>query len=325
MSLIERLITRPRPLWQTICISLLLLLAPLGAISADGMWDSVLLWGNLRLYFVAPVVIVYILFVSQWMSKSDSNLTKAFRPLLLIDDDGFDALVHKAASLKPKHQLLALMGGLLIGVWISLPWVRATQTFWLRLYVPVSLCLMWGLLAWIIYSSMAGTKLIRVLHQQPFRVDILDIKPFEPMGRYSLVNSLVFVGGIILGLLFGLDMENILSWQNWLVYLPLMCVPVVIFFLNMQPTHRLLANEKKRELASVTHEIQRVGAVLRAHIARGESMGESAGEYSALLAVEARLRVASTWPYNTGMLRTLFVSILGPLLVQEILILLFNQ
>ena len=35
-----------------------------------------------------------------------------------------------------------------------------------------------------------------------------------------------------------------------------------------------------------------------------------AAEYSALVAYEARVRTAQTWPYNTSMLRTLSISLL---------------
>jgi hypothetical protein len=48
-------------------------------------------------------------------------------------------------------------------------------------------------------------------------------------------------------------------------------------------------------------------------------------EYNALIAYEARLRTVSTWPYNTAMLRTIFFSILAPLLVRAISFLLFGS
>jgi len=45
---------------------------------------------------------------------------------------------------------------------------------------------------------------------------------------------------------------------------------------------------------------------------KGESAAESAQRVSALTAYEARLLQARTWPYNTAMLRAVFVSILVP-------------
>jgi hypothetical protein len=274
---------------------------------------------------MAPVVISYILIVSHWMAKSDSDLLKAFRPLVLIEDEAFDRLARDASRIHPAGEGIALLLGALIGLGMSLPWLKSMDTFWLRLYVPISLSMMWGILAWVIYYSMASTKLVTALHRQPLKVDILDTKPFEPMGRYSLVISLVFVGGIALGIVFGLDVKNIFAWQSWVINLPLLCVPVIVFFLNMRETHRLLAAEKKRQLQAVTKKIRLVSQVMQSNITREESLGDTAIEFTALVAYEARLRTASTWPYNTGMLRTLFFTLLLPLVVRGLSALLFGN
>jgi hypothetical protein len=325
MSFYERIVTRPRPFWLTIITSLLLLLAPIGAAALDGVLDQFLIQGNARPFFTAPVVIIYILAASHWMAKSDTDLLKAFRPLLLIDDEAFEQLRRNVAHISPVGEALALIVGALMGLGISLPWLKWLTTFWLRLYVPVSLSLMWSLLAWVIFSSLASTRLVTALHRQPLEVDILDTKPFEPMGRYSLVISLVFIGGVALGMVFGLDVRNIFAWQSWLIFLPLMCVPVLVFFLNMRPTHRLLVAEKKRELEAAARQIRRITALVRERVTRQESLGEIAGEYTAFVAYETRLRAASTWPYNTAMLRTLFFTIFVPLVIRGISALLFGQ
>ena len=325
MSIFSRVITGPRPVWLTIVISLLLLLVPFGAALADGIWDAFLSQGSWRPFLMAPVVISYILIVSHWMAKSDSDLLKAFRPLVLIEDEAFDRLARDASRIHPAGEGIALLLGALIGLGMSLPWLKSMDTFWLRLYVPISLSMMWGILAWVIYYSMASTKLVTALHRQPLKVDILDTKPFEPMGRYSLVISLVFVGGIALGIVFGLDVKNIFAWQSWVINLPLLGVPVIVFFLNMRETHRLLAAEKKQQLQAVTKKIRLVSQVMQSNITREESLGDTAIEFTALVAYEARLRTASTWPYNTGMLRTLFFTLLLPLVVRGLSALLFGN
>jgi hypothetical protein len=163
------------------------------------------------------------------------------------------------------------------------------------------------------------------LHRQPLKVDILDTKPFEPMGRYSLIISLVFIGGIALGFIFSVDVKSVLAWQSWAVYLPLICVPLIVFFLNMRATHRLLASEKKRQLQAVTQKIRLISQGMQSKLTREEALGDTAMEFTALVAYEARLRTASTWPYNTGMLRTLFFTLLLPLFVRGLSAILFGQ
>lgn len=325
MSLFDRIISRPRPLWANILISLLLILAPIGAVALDGLWEVIMQQGQWRPLMTAPVVILYILAVSRWLAASDATMLSAFRPVVQIDDEAFERMVRSASHISLAGEIIAISVGMLSGLAISLPWLRGLNTFWLRVYVPLSQVLMNGLLAWIIYGAVVSTRLMTTLHRQPLKVDILDIKPFEPVGRYSLTLSLVFVGGVALGFVFGMDFTHIFSWQAWAFYLPLLTLPFIIFFLNMRGTHRLLAAEKRRVLKVVAEKLRTANAAVQARLERDESLGDLAGEYAALVAYEARLRTASTWPYNTSMLRTLFFTILVPLLGRAISYLLFQQ
>jgi hypothetical protein len=43
------------------------------------------------------------------------------------------------------------------------------------------------------------------------------------------------------------------------------------------------------------------------------------------VAYEARVRAAQTWPYNTAMLRTLFFTILIPVLVRMVSTMVFGR
>jgi hypothetical protein len=325
MSLFDKVIARRRPWWVALITSLVLFLIPLAATALDGAWENVLSRGMWRPILLAPVVVIYVLVVSQMMAKSNADILRTFRSLLEMDEDAFDQLVRSSSRVKPAGEIIALVAGALVGLALSLAWLRDVQTFWLRLYMPVSLSLLIGLLGWTIYDSIASTGLIETLHRQPLQVDILDIKPLEPVGRYSLVVALAFVGGITLGVIFGLDVENVLAWQTWLFFLPLISVPVIVFFLNMLPTHRLLASEKKRQLETVLKKIQCLSHKLQSRIAEEKSLGKLSGEYTALIAYETRLRAAPTWPYNTAMARTLSLTIFVPLLVRGLSVLLFGQ
>jgi hypothetical protein len=175
---------------------------------------------------------------------------------------------------------------------------------------------MFGLLGWTVYSAVAGTRLTAELHRQPLVVDLFDVRPFEPIGRQSLAISLAFVGGILLSVVFGLGFLDIFAWQNWLVYASLASFAVLIFFLNMRDTHRLLAGAKKRELETVQQRILQASRMLMDRAAGDESSGSLAAEINALSVYEDRLAAARTWPYNTAMLRALFFSLVIPALAE---------
>ena len=99
----------------------------------------------------------------------------------------------------------------------------------------------------------------------------------------------------------------------WLVNIPLMLVPIAIFFLNMQPTHKVLAEAKAKDLKTVEGHIKRASSSFLERLDGGQEAGLVAQEISALAVLEQRLQAARTWPYDVGMLRTLFVSVLVPI------------
>lgn len=318
MSLFNQIVAHPRSLWTTISLGLLLFGFPLVAYALDEEARVFFNYGFWRPVMQSTVVIHYILIIAPLITKNDSDMLKAFRPLVLIDDEAYDRLVQESSHINPLGEVLSMLLGALIGFGLSQTWLTEVRNFWLRVYIPFSQSLMFGLLAWTIYSSFSSTRVIKELHRQPLKIDILNIKPFEPMGRHSLVTALVFFGGVTLAMIFSLNIKNIFTWQTWLSILPFLIIPIIIFFLSMGNTHRVLAKEKKRELLAVTKKIHHSSSVLSSRIANDEGLGEVAVEYTALVAYEARIKAASTWPYNTAMLRTLSFTTVVPLLIRAL-------
>jgi HAMP domain-containing protein len=184
---------------------------------------------------------------------------------------------------------------------------------WLGFYWYISLALMYGLLAWVILGSVATTRLNAALHRLPLSVDILNPAQFEAVGRQSLILALVFIGGITLSLLLSFQPGNISEPSFWVTYLLLVLAVLLIFFLNMRPSHRVLTAAKQRELEPLQRKINASCRELAQHLERKQETGSLPAEINALVAYEQRLRAARTWPYNTTILRTLFFSVLIPL------------
>jgi len=293
-------------------ISLLLIVAPIGAAYLDGLLSAFFSEGLWRLSLLPAAVIIYTLVVSPILTRGEAGMIEAFRPLVLIDDDHFNQLVEEATRPNRVAEVIALGVGAAFGLVVGLSWLSDANVFWLELYLSLSAGLMFGLLGWAIYGALASTRLTTELHRQPLRFDILDTKPFEPIGRQSLFIALVFVGGIALSIVFGLQPGSIYAWQNWLLYVFLFFVPIAVFFLTMRDTHRVLAAEKNRRLEAVQQNIRLASRTLMRRLAENESTGTLGADINALVAYEERIKAARTWPYDTPMLRTLFVSVIIP-------------
>jgi hypothetical protein len=242
----------------------------------------------------------------------ESAVLRSFRPVVLVDDDQFNRLVYRATRSGFLQEAIVFGAGALLGLAMAAQSLAGSRS-WLGLEVLLSLPLMYGLLAWVVYGSVLSTRQTAALLRQPLRIDPFDTAPFEPMGRQSLLLALVFVGGNTLSLPFvAPQLAVLLRPEFWLFYIPLGVVPVVIFFLGMAPVHRVLTAVKDREQQAVQQQFLRLSRDLMQRLQGGQETGSLAAEINALAAYGERLQTAPTWPYNTGMLRTLIFSVFVP-------------
>lgn len=311
-SLFEKWISGPSRPWAVMGGAVLLLLIPMVGAYLEGSLGDALANGRWRGLLASPVVIIYILVIAPRLERMGDSVLRSLRPLVPGGGESFDRLVQGAETVSSRSEMLAFSAGALVGALSIVRGIEGEIT-WLTLYWLLATCLMYGLLAWTIYVSIAGTRVTAAILRQPLAVDPLDITPFEAIGRQSLLLALVFIGGITLSLLFSAPEPGVLRQMGfWLTYVPIVLVPVLIFFLNMQPTHRLLAKARGEQLQTVQAHIRRVRDSLLERLDGNEDVGTVAQEMNALAAIEQRLLAAQTWPYDTPMLRTLFVSVLIP-------------
>ncbi len=308
-----QLVARERFTWPwAVFIGLIFLLLLFIAALLDGAWPNQQSDVSWRGILLPSLIITYILLIYPAMTKSENNMIKAFRPLVLSSDEEFEQLVHSASNLSRKGEKTAFIVGVIFGLILIRPWQMIGEFSWLPLYVTVTSCIMLGLLSWVIYTSVAGTNVMAVLHRQPLQFDIFDTSPFEPIGQHSLKTVLAFIGGCAISMFFMAAPQYILSPSSLLINGIIVLTAVLFFFLNMRHTHRVLATAKKKELDEVLEQITLSYHKLRMATAASKDNRANLAEVRAWIACEQRLKETKTWPYNTGMMRTLFFSILIP-------------
>ena len=312
-TLFDRILGQSRPLWVIVSISLVMLLLPFLAAYLDDMLDVMLVSGQWRVVVVPVIIIIYIWVISQPFAKMGAAVLAALRPLTRMDDESYQRLVEKSSFIPLNYELLTLGGGLALGAWLGLKGGFPSSWTWLHFYWIAANSLMWGLLAWTVLISLASTRVTVAIHRQLVEIDLFDLAPFEPIGRQSLLLALVFIGGVTIGLILSFDVASLSSPYFWLIYIPMAIVPVLVFFLNMRPTHRVLSTEKNRQLQAIQALLQSRGSALIDFLEQDKETGSLSSEVEALIAFEQRVKEARTWPYNTPMLRSLFFSVLIPL------------
>ena len=311
-SLFDQVISKPRPWGFFLGVAGLLFLSLFIAVLLDSNLEDFSSDFSWRGLLIPGTIILYILGVAPRMAHMEKRVLQSFQSILYLDEAEFEETINQSAKSSPRKELAAIGIGLVLSIFAATGSMGGELT-WVTGYWVITTIAMYTLLVWTIYVSIAGTRVIKNLLQQPLKIDPFDTTAFEPIGRQSLMISLVFVGGITLSLVFiGWDFSSFRQPVFWLVYIPLGLVPLILFFLNMLPTHRVLADAKAKELAAVRGQLQNACRKLLRKLENSQDTNNTPNEISALAVYEKQLKETRTWPYNTAMLRTLFFSVLIP-------------
>jgi hypothetical protein len=311
-TLFDRTVARRRPTWATVLLVLAVYLPALVAAASAGLTD-ILTNPRSRSILTAPTAIAYILVITPIVWSMQSKVVRSLRPVILVDDQELARVVRRASSIPPLYEAAAIAVGLFFGFLIS-GGIPGPGERWQGFVSAATTYVMLGLLGWLGLMSIVQTRVVNHLLRLPMRVDPLDITPFEAIGRQSLVLALAFVGGNTIGIFLGNYGSTVLTNPRfWLLFTPLFLIPVVVFFLNMVPTQRVLSQAKNSELAAVRGELRAAFRLLLERRQAGELNGGLSQDVNALVAYEQHLSEARSWPYNPAILRTLIFGVLVPI------------
>jgi hypothetical protein len=306
-SLWDRYIARPRKPWGPIAVLLIILAAPLLAARLEGAELTLEAW---RGVLIPPAIIAYIVLGAPRLAAMEDRVMRALHALM--DEDPVTLARAVGEAKAPTRELLAFGAG--VAFYLVFGWRGLLQgESWTQLVMALETFAMYGLLGVVIHGSTDRTRGFSSMLRRNLRIDPLDVAPFDAVGRHSLGLALMFVGGITLSLLFVWASPAVLVLREfWVVYAPLAAMPFVILFVNRLPTHQLLARARDRDLRRVDLLIRGGCADLVTKAEQGLEVSERSQRLLALTAYGPRLLQARTWPYDTAMLRTVFVSILVP-------------
>jgi hypothetical protein len=313
----ERLIRAVQlmPLWRKVLLTLLLLALPFGLAYLEGTRATFINPNTWRTAYFPTVASLYIVAVAPWIWRAEKEVIKGLQPLLKIEPQSDEALAYKGWWRSSWGDWCAFGAGLLAGLLLLISQPIPDLRYWAVRYWIVTVLITCGALVWLIYAAMGSARLTALLHHRILHEDPFDITPFEPVGRQGLVLAMIFVGAITLSLLFIYGRTIFWTWQNIVIYSILVLATALIFFIVMWPTHRTLRQAKLQELAGLRRLIGQTMRKLEARIAEGANTQSVLNEVPVLLTLEQRLKQTRTWPYDTEMLRTLFISVLVPLLL----------
>mgnify|MGYP001820897375 CR=1 FL=1 len=306
------------PSWPQIALAAAILaLLALAAISLDQLWPAVWQDGYWSIILTAPTVIIYILIVSHVMVPFQANAVNSLRRISSLEDAAVDQLIQQTEAHERKWAVPALALGFAFGFIATSPWSNGDRFSWLMWYLALVNGLMFALIALVIQTSLASSRLTSHLQQQPLDFDIFYTAPFLPIGLHSLISALAFIGGSTIVIFFSAIGRQGLILVDLILHGILILITLLIFFLPMRQTHRVLRDAKleeqrklRRQLAAAYRRLEQMTLE-----EKQEDILNFATEVNLWQGYEERLKSVPTWPFNAGILRTLFASILLPILV----------
>jgi hypothetical protein len=287
---------------------LLLLCLLLVAAYLDGVLDAAFnlqFWRSASMY---PGIIAYILWLQPPARRLRDAAILALRPLVPVDDEEFYRLVASEPLFDRRGQVLGLVFGAL-ALLLFRPWQALPS--WLMLWQLLAGGLMFGLLGWVVYTSLVGNRL-GADWQISEEINVFELQRLEPIARWSLGSALAYIGGITLSLLF--IGRFTLDLAHALIYGVLTLAALVVFFSNMRNTHHMMVQAKDRELGRVSRRLAALSEALRqgAEQGRSEEMMVLVN-LSLWRAYEKQVGELPEWPYTDEIRRNLLASMLLPL------------
>ncbi|MCB0165492.1 MAG: potassium channel protein [Anaerolineae bacterium] len=148
---------------------------------------------------LAPAMTTYLLIIRLLARRLLINTVERFRPLMP-SSTTYERLVTDVQILKPYREWLAFGISAILGWLVIRPWERELSE--VILYNFISTGLMFGLLGWTIYSSLATTRFLAKLQDQVRQLNILGATRIPSIARWGIATTSFFLGGIALVAVF---------------------------------------------------------------------------------------------------------------------------
>jgi hypothetical protein len=318
-TLLEELPARTRLTWfqLILVIDIILILFFVVMAYLDGILLEPFDLEFWRVNMFVPIVLAYSLAVQSAYRRFRVNALRAFRLLVPLDDDAFLLALSKASLFNRRREWISMLAGVVGGLLVSQPWDPAGpgmnssyvgQSIWLSIYGILVTLLMYSIIGFFIYSSISSTRLFSDVYQGPLKINIFNIWSLEPIGQWSLVIALSYIGGMTLSVLF-LNFQA-LTLEALIIYPVLILTMLLVFFLIMKSIHDAIVEAKQREIGRVREDIVDVCSSLTEHGSMGKTEDNLTfiGRLTTLEGYLKRVQGLPEWPLSADIKRRLALT-----------------
>lgn len=255
-----------------------------------------------------PISMALAFFLTCYLERELETMLVAMRPVVLIADEAYAQFMKETLQVGWRTDGFLLLFGFVLG---SLAWYTSTVTAvtaTMRGYVLFGILLVsWLSSTWLGVVRRGVQAVIRI-QNFPLTIDIFDSDDLRPVAKLSLhLSAPIAIVTLLMILSWGFDLSPIMPY----LYAGFLVAGVLAFFLPLNNLHHQMVAAKAREL-EVVQTMVRV-AYERLKTASEAQHQECAQTLANLLAAEARVIAAPTWPYDVTIVGQLAATLLIPL------------
>jgi hypothetical protein len=273
----------------------------------------------LQIFFVSGGM--YLLFVLHYLDDRAAAAFAAFRPVLTVDDAGYERLRYQLITMPARPTLIWSLPGLLFGLIGGFYLIPKAVVQLAKLFTSpaatvvdfVTSGLMWVLLPVLAYHTIRQLRLVSRIYTQHTNVNIFETGPLYALSRVTALTAIALLSIPYLDLTFGPTARQGggLNPIFFAVFAPL---ALVVFVWPLLGAHRLLQEEKARRKSEVARQLELVTDDLhRRTSARDYSdMGGINDATESLVRERDVLDKVSTWPWEPETVREVVTALLLP-------------
>lgn len=261
---------------------------------------------DIRGAFLAPVLLIYLMFVEPALRILRDKAASSMVVKIPEYESQLGRILDEIPGCSRTGQVVGFLTGFAISVLIFNPWSSNSDITMSQLYVGVFMSVMFGYMSWLVYTWIVAIKMFGKLQNEAADYEPLKCEDLYPVGRWAIAIGTSLLLASALSMMF-LTREALFSSTSGIVYTILVLTAFGITFAAAWSTHRMMDKEKKSALKQAVNRISRLAAAL----GRAPSQID-AEQLRAWIALESRIESTSSWPFNTAMLRRMFLAISIP-------------
>jgi hypothetical protein len=317
----------PLPVWLVyLAVGLGLALVYLGMLLSSVQWATGRLPFSTALIYslLNGLTAPYLLGFIHYLDRSAAGALARFRPVLTVDDAGYERLRYQLTTLPPRPPWIAAGLGVVYGVVAQALSMLSGEDPGTGTESPVLIAfiigynfLLYVLVLVAVYHTLHQLRLVNTIYTQHTRINLFQLGPLYAL---SGLTARTAVGiGIPTYVWFQANSaaSAATAAPNVIQTVFLSIVMILTFVWPLAGAHNLLEREKQRLQDEVAGRIEATITELQRRVdaGAGEEIGPLKGTLDGLLTTQGVIDKLRTWPWRTETVSGLGLAFLLPILI----------